>query len=129
MRYSTMFESSQRQSVRKVLTTDPPRQIFLATHSPQSLKGSCDSLKLHTFYGHTHIARMDQPGKVINPARGQLNKKKQYFPVRLRLKIWSRETGSAVPSRVSLLLSLLKLKLVLTYGIPPEFRDGVHLSI
>ena len=42
------------------------------------------------------------------------------------LRIWSRETGSAVPSRVSLLISILRLNLVLTYGIPPEFRGGVH---
>ena len=43
------------------------------------------------------------------------------------LRIWSRETGSAVPSRVSLLISILRLNLVLTYGIPPEFRAGVRL--
>ena len=42
-------------------------------------------------------------------------------------EIWSRETGSAVPSRVSLLIAILRLNLVLTYGIPPKFRDGVHL--
>ena len=42
-------------------------------------------------------------------------------------EIWSRETGSAAPSRVSLLISILRLNLVLTYGIPPEFRGGVHL--
>ena len=46
------------------------------------------------------------------------------------LRIWSRETGSAVPSRVSLLISILRLNLVLTYyGIPPEFCGGVHLFI
>ena len=28
-----------------------------------------------------------------------------------------------------LLISILKLNLVLTFGIPPEFRDGVHLLI
>ena len=44
------------------------------------------------------------------------------------LRIWSRETGSAVPSRVSLLISILRLNLVLTYGIPPEFRGGVHMK-
>ena len=34
----------------------------------------------------------------------------------------SRETGSAIPSRASLLIShRLRLNLVLTYGIPPEF--------
>ena len=42
------------------------------------------------------------------------------------LRIWSREKGSAVPSRVSLLISILRLNLVLTYEIPPEFRGGVH---
>ena len=43
--------------------------------------------------------------KVANPARGQLNRENEYFPVcpRTCLRIWSRETGSAVPSRVSLL--------------------------
>ena len=49
------------------------------------------------------------------------------FPyLRLRLRIWSRKTGSAVPSRVSLLISILSLNLVLTCGISPEFRGGVH---
>ena len=47
---------------------------------------------------------MDQPGKVANPARGQLNMENDFFllvPVRACMLIWSRETGSAVPSRVS----------------------------
>ena len=35
-----------------------------------------------------------------------------------------------MPSRVSLLISILRMSLVLTfYGIPPEFRGGVHLFI
>ena len=83
-------------------------------------------------YGHTYSKSMDQPGKVASPACGQLNRKNEYFPVRVRscLRIWSRETGSAVPSRASLLISILRLNLVLTYyGIPPEFRGGVYLFI
>ena len=44
------------------------------------------------------------------------------------LRIWSRETGSADPSRASLLISILRLNLVLTYGIPPEFRGSVHMK-
>ena len=67
---------------------------------------------------------MYQPGKVANPARGQLNRENAYFIfpfLRSRQRIWSRETGSADPSRVSLLISILRLNLVLTYGIPPEF--------
>ena len=48
---------------------------------------------------------MDQPGKDANPARGQLNRENEHLPVSVRgLRIWSRETGSAVPSRVSLLI-------------------------
>ena len=45
------------------------------------------------------------------------------------VRIWSRETGSGVPSRVSLLLSIPRLNLVLTYRITPEFRGGVHLFV
>ena len=64
----------------------------------------------------------DQPGKVANPVRGQLNSEKEYSPVPVRA-CWSRETGSAVPSRVSLLIPILWLNLVLTYGIFPKFCD------
>ena len=83
-------------------------------------------------YGHTYNSKsMDQPGKAASPVRGQLNRKNEYFPIRVRscLRIWSRETGSAVPFRVSLLISILRLNLVLTCGIPPEFRGGVHLGV
>ena len=79
----------------------------------------------------TYSKCIDQPGKVANPVRGQLNRENEYFPVRVRsrLRIWPRETGSAVPSRVSLLISILRLNLVLTCGIPTDFRGGVHLFI
>ena len=40
-----------------------------------------------------------------------------------RLKIWSRETGSAVPSRISLLISIPRLNLVLT-----NLRDSSRVS-
>ena len=79
----------------------------------------------------TYSKSMDQPGKVANLARGQLNGENILFSCpRSRLRIWSRETSSAVPSRVSLLISiLLRLNLVLTHGVPPEFRGGAHLII
>ena len=52
---------------------------------------------------------------------------KMIFPYpRSRLRIKSRETGSAVPSRVSLLISTLSLNLVLAYGITLEFSGGIH---
>ena len=79
----------------------------------------------------TYGKSMDQPGKIANPARGQQNRQHEYSPVSVRaMRIWSCETGSACPSRVSLLISILRLNLVLTfYGIPPDFRGGVHLFI
>ena len=81
-------------------------------------------------YGHTYSKSMDQPGKVANPARGQLNREEKNNPCsRSCLGIWSRDTGSAAPSRVNLLISILRLNLVRTYGIPPEFRGGVHLFV
>ena len=62
-------------------------------------------------WSHTLQEYMDQPGKVANLARDQPNRENEYFSVRprSRLRIWSRETGSAVPSRVSLLISMPRL--------------------
>ena len=74
---------------------------------------------------------MNQPGKeVANPARGQLNRENEYVPVRVpRLRIWSRETGSAIPSRVSLLISILtkRLNLVLTVFLPSSAAASIYL--
>ena len=84
---------------------------------------------------------MAQPGKVANPARGQLNRENIPLSSCVPENMVSRDVvfftltdrastipmGSAVPSRVSLLVSILRLNLVLTYGIPPEFRGGDHL--
>ena len=42
--------------------------------------------------------------------------------------MWSRETGSVIPSRVSLLI-LHTVNLVLTHGIHSAFHDGAHLYI
>ena len=35
-------------------------------------------------YGHTYSKSMDQPDKVANSARGQLNRENEYFPVPVR---------------------------------------------
>ena len=34
-------------------------------------------------YGHTVSNSMDQPGKVANPVRGQLNRENYFFSVRV----------------------------------------------
>ena len=78
-------------------------------------------------YGHIFSNSMDQPCQSCSWSAKQ--GKIIFRCPRSRLIICSRETGSVVPSRVSLLVSILRLNLVLTYGIPPEFRGGVHLFI
>ena len=45
---------------------------------------------------------MDRPGEVVNPAHGQLTVKMEFPSPRSRLRIWSRETCLAAPSRVGL---------------------------
>ena len=35
-------------------------------------------------YDHTYSKSMDQPGKVANPARGQLDRENEHFPVPIR---------------------------------------------
>ena len=49
---------------------------------------------------------MDQPGEVANPAGGHLNRENEQFLLcpRSRLRIRSRETRSAILSRISLLI-------------------------
>ena len=71
---------------------------------------------------------MDQPGKVANPARGQLNRETS-IPLSpcVPENLVSRDRFSRSVPHVSLLISILRLNLVLTYGIPPELRGGVYL--
>ena len=81
---------------------------------------------------------MDQPGKVADPARGQLNRDFFVCCFRSRLRIWSRETASNSPhleqgffcflSRVSVSLLILHTQgesgaysRALFFGTP---RDG-----
>ena len=73
---------------------------------------------------------MGQPGKVANPARGQLYRGNGYPPVHVRA--WEFGLARRVqPSRPvsACSFSILRLNLVLTHGIPLDFRGGVHLFI
>ena len=72
---------------------------------------------------------MDQQGKVANPARGQLNRKMNISLSAFVPEIWSRETGSVVPSRVSLLISILRLNLVLTGFLPSSAAASIYSFI
>ena len=73
----------------------------------------------------------DQPGKVANPAQWPAEQGKLVFPCpRSRLRILSREMATADPSRVSLLISILRLNLVLTFtGFLPIFAaESIYLD-
>ena len=88
---------------------------------------------------------MDQLGKVANSARGQLNKENNIplspcVPQNLVSRdgfsrpvphqpahLHTQAESGAYLRDCSLLISILRLNLVLTDGIPSEFRGGVHL--
>ena len=77
-------------------------------------------------YGHTYSKSKDEPCKVVNPARGQLNRENEYFPVPVR----ALEFGLARRVRPTRLTSayafsiILRLNLFLTRESPPaETRD------
>ena len=78
----------------------------------------------------TYSKEKDQPGKVANPARGQLNRENECFPVPVRASEFglARRVRQSRPASACS-FSILRLNLVLTYGIPPESRGGVHLFI
>ena len=71
-------------------------------------------------HGHTYGKSMDQLGKVkvANPARGQLDRKSQYFPVRAENLVSRDGFGSPVPRQP--LMAILTLNLVLTCEISPS---------
>ena len=68
---------------------------------------------------------MDQPGKVANRLCGQLDREKY---VRAREFGLARQVRLPRPAS-AYSFSSLRLNLVLTHGIPPAFRDGVHLFL
>ena len=74
---------------------------------------------------------MDKTGEVANPARGQLNRKNENSPV----PVCAGEFGLArrvQPFRPAPAFSFsipLRLNMVLTHGVAPDFRGGVHIFI
>ena len=70
---------------------------------------------------------MGQLGKAANPARGQLNRENEHFPVPVRaceFGLEKRVKPACLASACS--FSILRLNVVLTHEIPPDFRGGVH---
>ena len=85
------------------------------------LRSLCMYVCMVITYSRVWINRVRLPILLVVSWTGKI-----IFPYpRARLRIWSRETGSAVPSRVSLLIPILRLNLVLTYGIPYNTVDPI----
>ena len=81
-------------------------------------------------YDNLFPQNVDQPGEVISPARGQLNRENEYFSV----PVCASKFGLAKrvrPSRPASACSFcrLRLNLVLTHGIPLDFLGGIHLFV
>ena len=81
--------------------------------------------KIKYIYGEHFQHSIDQPVMVVNPARDQLNRENEYFPVRVR----AREFGLARQVRLSrpasaCSFSTLRLNLLIvhTHGIPPTIN-------
>ena len=77
-------------------------------------------------YGQHFQQGMDQPGKVVNPARGQLSKENIHFPgPSAPYNLVSRD-GSCHSASVRS-LSILERNLMLALGIPFDCPDDVHM--
>ena len=87
--------------------------------------------KKQDMYGHIYSKSMDQPVRL--PILLVVSRIWKIYGSLLAFapeNLVSRDGfGSPVPSRASLLISILRLNLVLKYVIPPELRGGVHLFI
>ena len=79
-------------------------------------------------YGSHTWQEKDQPGKGCQSCSWSAEQGKLIFPYpRSSLRIWSRETSLAVPSRVSLLISILGLILVHTGFLPISAAASIYL--
>ena len=68
---------------RKQISREASGQHNACCNAMQSLI-VCMYSHLLCMYGHTYTKSMDQPRKVANPARGQLNRENEKFSVRVR---------------------------------------------
>ena len=88
---------------------------------------ACFHKCIHTYLDvwSSHIARV--PVLLVVSLTGKMNISLSAFAPE---NVVSRDgLGSLVPRQTALPISIPGLNLVLTYGIPPEFRGGVHLFI
>ena len=87
-------------------------------------------------YGHRILCYFnskgkDQPGQVANPGRGRLSRENKYSlcPFARENSVSLDGSGRPVPRQPAHSPYSVRLNLVLTYGIPSDFRDGDHLFV
>ena len=81
------------------------------------------SRELSGYVMSSHIAVYGSAGSDCQSCSWSAQQRKCFFlRPRSSLRTWSRETGSAVPSRVILLILHTQTDLVLTHGIPRAFH-------
>ena len=80
-------------------------------------------------YGQHTPESMDGSGFVTIPAHRRITKEKMMVSLcpRSRLINWSRATGSAVPSCVSLLILHTAESSAYSHGISAAFPQGIHI--
>ena len=85
---------------------------------------------LQNVWSALSIEHMDQPGMVANPARSQLNREKCFFPAPVRAREFrlARQVWPFCPTSACS-FSTLRRNLVLTNGIPHDFRNGIRPHI
>ena len=130
----TPYDFLSRCKFSTLTTRQPMAEIYLLAFPRFPLRK-----KEHKSYfgkNRTHDFRTSRCAGYLLDHTEQVNHFFPYPPSRLR--VWSLEAGSAFPSRVSpLILPTLSessiinhqssiINLVLTHGIPPEFRGGGH---
>ena len=78
----------QRQNLCRIIRQIHRFALFYLSTStlPEACRLYCPSMPTMyvCMYGHHIKQSMDQPGKVANPARGQLNRENEYSPVSVR---------------------------------------------
>ena len=90
-------------------------------------------LYLYVYMCGYHVKQsIVQPGKLANTGRGQLNREIHFFSVlvcALESYLARQVRPSPPASACSITFSTFRLNRVLTHGIRPAFRGGVHLFI
>ena len=89
LRYELVYIFKKTESIQTRFSDRPHRpEGKMRRNASQRLVTifiKCSNTPL-VLYGHTYSKSMGQPGKVASPARGQLNRKNEYFPVRVRAR-------------------------------------------